>query len=137
MATHHKPSPNLQKILTKLNEQALRHEGEPVSIKLTNNLLIDFRVMGGVASLLISRSSVYPSDVEMRTVKRHWPYKIDKCGPHCPEKIVRGIGKLTDPIRHYLRCTWALQQDLSLGEKTESLLQTDRSQSQPVDIDSR
>ena len=63
----------------------------------------------------------------MVTVKRHWPYKIE-CGPECPDKFVRGIGKLTDPIRHYLRCSWALQPDL---------LQTDRSQSQPVDIDSR
>ncbi len=136
MTTNHKPSKNLQGILNRLNEQALNHDGEPVTIKLTNNLRIDFRIKKGVASLLISRSSVFPSEVEMVTVKRHWPYEI-KCKPDCPYKFVRGIGKLTDPIRHYLRCTWALQPDLFPIEKTEGLLQTDRSKCQPVDIDSR
>ncbi len=128
MPTNHKPSRNLQNILTKLNDQALLHEGEPVTIKLTNNLRIDFRILGGVASLLLSRSSVFPGDVELTTVRRHWPYKIDKCGPHCPEKIVRGIGDLKSPIRHYLRCTWALQ---------PKLLQPDRTESQPVDVNPR
>ena len=135
MTTNHKPSRNLQRILINLNDRALHHEGEPFTIKLTNNLRIDFRIKAGIASLLISRSSVFPSRVEWRTIRRHWPYKID-CSHQQVEKFVRGIGKLKSPIRHYLRCTWALQKDLSLGEKTEGLLQTDRPQCQPVDIDS-
>ena len=126
MPTNHKPSPNLQRILTDLNNQALRHEGEPITIKLSNNLRIDFRIKDGTASLLISRSDVFPSQVEWRTVRRHWPYKID-CSHQQVEKFVRGIGALKSPIRHYLRHTWTLQTEL---------LQTDRSQRQPVDIDS-
>ncbi len=126
MPTNHKPSPNLQRILTDLNNQALRHEGQPNTIKLSNNLRIDFRIKEGVASLLISRSSVFPSRVEWRTVRRHWPYKID-CSHQQVEKFVRGIGALKSPIRHYLRHTWTLQKEL---------LQTNRPQRQPVDIDS-
>ncbi len=125
MPTKHKPSKNLQRILTDLNNQALRHDGEPITIKLTNNLRIDFRIKKGVASLLISRSSIFPSRVEWRTVRRHWPYEIE-CSHQQVEKFVRGIGKLKSPIRHYLRYTWTLQTEL---------LQTDRPQCQPVDID--
>ena len=80
------------------------------------------------------RSSVFPSPVEWRTVKRHWPYPIKDCGPDCPEKIIRGNGDVQSPIRHYLRCQLLLQMDLSREGTDRGLLQTDRPQSQTVNI---
>lgn len=98
-----KPSKNLQSILASLLEQANAREGEPLQMRLSNNLRIDIRVLGGVVVLLISRSSIYPSDVEWRTVLRHWPYPV-KCKS---EKLERNH-------RHYLRGAWP-SQDMLFG----------------------
>lgn len=125
---------NLKNILSDLHSRAYNHDGQPATIRLSNNLRIDFRIKEGIAVLLISRSSVFPSPVEWITVKRHWPYPIKKCGPDCPEKIVRGIGDLKSPIRHYLRCQWLLQLDLLQENTNQDLRQTDRSQSQPANV---
>jgi hypothetical protein len=117
MTTKHKPGKILQSILREMRSQALVEEGTPVSRRLTNNLRIDVRITGGIVALLISRSSVYPSDTEWRTVCRHWPYPIQVKF----EKIVRE--EKSGLKRHFLRGNFPLQ----LG-----LLDPNRTQRQPV-----
>jgi hypothetical protein len=118
----HKPSRNLQSILSDLLSRATLTPGEPVQTRLTNNLQIDIRVMGGIVALLISRSSVYPSDTEWKTICRHWPYPL-MC--KSPEKLVRK-GYNGCP-RHFMRCYIPQQQEM---------LEADRTHCQPVDVNS-
>ncbi len=96
---------------------AFSRDGEPCSHRLTNNLRIDIRITGGIVALLISRSSVYPSDVEWRTVCRHWPYPIQVEF----EKLIRE--ERSGIKRHFLRGYFPLQL---------TLLDPDRTQGQPV-----
>ena len=115
MTTKHKPSPILQGVLKRLIESAMENQGEAVQHRCTNNLQIDLRIMGGVAILLISRSSVYPSETEWRTVLRHMPFKLDI--PY--STLIRNK-------RHWFRGRWVLQQEMTLH--------SDRSESQPAHI---
>ena len=121
MTIERKPSKNLQHILSELYCRALATDGAPVSRRLTNNLIIDLRVKGGIVALLISRSSVYPSIVEWKTILRHWPYPV-QCDP---DKQVRS--QTDGQCRHYLRGHWPLQSSFALGD-------SDRSDSEPVNV---
>ena len=119
MSTDRKPSKNLQQILSDLHDRAIKKKGEAAYARLSNNLRIDLRIRAGIVALLISRSDVYPSPVEWRTVTRHWPYPIIVKSEKYLKKESNGC------CRHYLRGYFPLQM---------SFLETDRTESKPVNI---
>jgi len=109
MTTNHKPASRLCSILANLLQRAEANPGQPVQTRLTNNLQIDLKVAGTVVMLLISRSDVFPSECEWRTVLRHWPYPVQAV----PTQVDR-------PIRKYLKAYWPLQKHLDLNLETNS-----------------
>ena len=109
MTTNHKPGKRLCTILADLLQCAEANPGQPVQTRLTNNLRIDIKVAGTIVMLLISRSDVFPSDCEWRTVLRHWPYPVQAV----PTKI-------DQPTRKYLKAFWPIQTRFTVLQEAQS-----------------
>ncbi len=86
----------IQKQLQGLVSAAEQKPGQTPRLKLSNNLLVECKIVDHVTQVQISRSTSYPCPDDWMIVVRWWPYPIPLQEP----RQARAHG------RHYLTASW-------------------------------
>lgn len=70
------PNESLRVMVQSLYNQAKIKTGETFKVDLPRGLRVHVRVNNNQVDLLLSRSAIYPSDAELKTVLKHWPWTV-------------------------------------------------------------